>query len=473
MSVPDVRNGLAYASPGQRLLGFIAVYGPAFVMFVLPALVNGFPLLFNDTGTYLRAGIERYNPADRPVYYAILLFLLHWQLSLWPIVLVQAAGTLAVLAIFFNHALAPLPRPQLGLLLFLSGALSSLPFFTSQIMPDLFTPLMVVALCSLVFYRASLGSMERGFLFLVVLASVMFHQANFVIAGMTLVSAWLFRLITTRRPGALRPFLMPCLAVALGVVLLLLPNFIAHRMLTTTRAGSVFFLAKVIDDGPGLDYLTEICPSRHYSICPAVPAIRHYEETTPPAIKALYPTSDFVLWQGPVVQAGGWNGVTPYAGAVSMTAIRHQPAAFARASLQGFTGQLLHFATGDGVTPVDKAGYLVEGLRLHFPLGVADGFLHSRQQTNDLHFAAISLFDQAMVVLGCLMLIGLLLVGAEPALAAIAFTFVAAIIGNALVTGVLSAVHDRYQSRIVSLVIIAALALAADRLRSRHIIPSA
>ena len=34
-----------------------------------PALWNGYPLVFSDTGTYLSQAIERYLGWDRPVFY--------------------------------------------------------------------------------------------------------------------------------------------------------------------------------------------------------------------------------------------------------------------------------------------------------------------------------------------------------------------------------------------------------------------
>jgi hypothetical protein len=428
-------------------------------VFVAPALINGFPLFYDDTGTYLRSGVQELNPGDRPAYYGLFLAPLHWRLTLWPIVLAQSAVALAVLAIFFNRALAPLPRRRLALLLLLSGLFTSLPFFACQITPDVFTPLMVAAMASLVFYDERLSRLERDFLFIVVLASIAFHQANFLIAGVALAAAWLFRLLVTRRLGGLRPFAAPALAVALGVGLLLAPNVIRRHTLTTTPASSTFFLAKVIEDGPGLDYLTEVCPARRYPICTQVPLIRRYRDTASPATLRAAPLTDFILWDGPLQNAGGWRAIVPYAGAVSFAAIGREPATFARVSLQDFASQLMRFATGDGMGRLHLTRFMLHSLRQEFPPGVTADLMKSRQEAGTLRLGAVSLAHRTLVVLGAILLIGLLAAGAEPALAAVAPTFLVAIIGNAMVTGVLSGVHDRYQSRIASLVVVASLAL--------------
>jgi hypothetical protein len=458
----------ALAGRLRRAPGWIAVFGPALVVFVAPALVNGFPLFFDDTGTYLRCGVQEWNPGDRPVYYGLFLAPLHLRLTLWPVVLAQSAVALAVLAIFFNHALAPLPRLHLALLLLLSGLLSSLPFFASQIMPDVFAPLMVAAMASLVFYRERLSRLERGFLFLVVLASICFHQANFLIAGVALAAAWLFRLLVTRRLGGLGPFVAPGLAVALGVGLLMAPNFVRHHRLTTTPAGSAFFLAKVIEDGPGLDYLTAVCPARRYPICSQVPMIRRYRDTASPALLRAAPLTDFILWDGPIRDAGGWPAVTPYARAVSFAAIHREPGAFVRASVQDFASQLMRFATGDSMGRLHLTAFMLRSLRQEFPAGVTRDLMRSRQETGTLHLEAVSLADQTVVVLGAALLIGLLAAGAEPTLAAVVPTFLVAIVGNAMVAGVLSGVHDRYQSRITSLVVVAGLALTYSHIARRR-----
>src|SRR5438105_2339930 len=39
------------------------------LLIMVPALVNGFPLVFSDTGTYLRSAFEGVVPADRPYWY--------------------------------------------------------------------------------------------------------------------------------------------------------------------------------------------------------------------------------------------------------------------------------------------------------------------------------------------------------------------------------------------------------------------
>src|SRR6202012_99225 len=55
-----------------------------------PALWNGYPLVFSDTGTYLSQAIERYAGWDRPVFYSLFILPLHMTLTTWPVVAAQA-----------------------------------------------------------------------------------------------------------------------------------------------------------------------------------------------------------------------------------------------------------------------------------------------------------------------------------------------------------------------------------------------
>ena len=46
--------------------------GAALLLLSVPVL-NGYPLVYSDTGTYLRTAFEGYVPPDRPVWYGLFL----------------------------------------------------------------------------------------------------------------------------------------------------------------------------------------------------------------------------------------------------------------------------------------------------------------------------------------------------------------------------------------------------------------
>src|ERR1700710_1917420 len=69
----------------------------AAALLLWPALWNGYPIVFADTGTYLSQAIHRYAGWDRPVFYSLFMLPLHGTLTLWPVVVAQALLTAWVL----------------------------------------------------------------------------------------------------------------------------------------------------------------------------------------------------------------------------------------------------------------------------------------------------------------------------------------------------------------------------------------
>jgi hypothetical protein len=266
----------------------------------------------------------------------------------------------------------------------------------------------------------------------------------------------------------IRQSLAPGALLVLGIGLLLLPNYLAHRELVIARGNGTFLLAKLLDDGPGLDYLAAECRIQHYSICSHIPAIRQHQEAVS-SMQTNISTMAWFLWGGPREAAGDWDGLRPYAGSVAVAAILHEPGRFVLASLKGFAHQLVLFGTGDGLGEYGPNTLISFVLRNFFPSGVNQSYLTSRQQTGRLNLAIISDLHKTIVIIS-LVSIMIVIVGvfrSEPPLAVTATTLLFAVIANAAVTGALSTPIDRYQSRISGLVVVAAMMLTYARLFRR------
>jgi putative flippase GtrA len=462
------RDGEAPAQRGNasaRLGDALFAYGPPFLLLLAPALYNGFPLVFSDSGTYLRIAIEMYGWWDRPFYYSFFLYPLHLRLTLWPIVLAQDALTLAVAALFVRQCLGRIPPLHLTLLLCLFAALTSIAVVADQVMPDVFTALMLLCICTLVFFADSLSRAQRVFLGLVLLGSVCFHQANFLIALLTLAAAYACRSLALGRVSGLREFALPALLVVLGLALMVAPNYVFFRKPVVSRGSAVFLLAKLIDDGVALDYLQAACPRQAYSICPELPAIRDYREHRTAQQDS---TSDYVLWGPPLAAAGGYGTVATYAGAVNNAAIRHEPLQFLRASARSFGEQLVSFRTGDGLFRYGPDKSVTQAIARYFPARVNLAYERSRQQRGTLSFAALSTVHAVVVAASVVVIVLLLFADSTGAvLAGLTGTLLAALAGNALVTGALSTVHDRYQSRVTCVLPLLAMVLAYRWYRAR------
>src|SRR3712207_4846891 len=173
----------------------IAAVVVAAAMLVWPGFWNGFPLVFADTGTYLGQALLIYMGWDRPPFYSVFLFATHWRLTLWGPVLAQGLIVAHLLAV----ALRAIGRPNPWLLLpvaFALSVLTGLPWLAAQLIPDLFTGVVVLAVWLLGFRAASLSAGERLWVMLLGAGSIAVHQSHLPLAlglalcGAVLLLAW-------------------------------------------------------------------------------------------------------------------------------------------------------------------------------------------------------------------------------------------------------------------------------------------
>ncbi len=471
------------------------------LLLLWPAALNGYPLVFSDTGTYLSQAIQHYLGWDRPIFYSLFLLPLHLTLTTWPAIAAQAllvAHTLHLL----RRAL--LPAVSAWWLVPLLGALSlatPLPWLASQLMPDLFTGLLVVALGLLVFVPGSLSRGEQLWLIGFSAFMIAAHQSHvplvLLLAPLLLALRWWLgpepaapdaRVHNTpgRNPHTNNGHApsahagnLPCADVSSGTVpcaaapstiassataahqprsrdtlwlatgrLLAPPLLACLALISTNLAGhhraslapfsNVFLLARVIYDGPGMRTLVRECPRAHWRLCPYV---------------GQFPlTADEFLWQpdSPINRAGGPKLVSAEAGAIIASAIEAEPVAELRAVFGNATRQLAQFATGDGLGawPRTVTPWIVRD----FPSTEAATYLASRQSNGSLLVPGWLLMLHCIValigVVTCCSLLPVLL-RRRHRFAGFLVLLLLALPINALITGGLSGPHDRYQSRVM------------------------
>jgi hypothetical protein len=133
----------------------------AAALLLWPALWNGYPIVFADTGTYLSQAIHRYAGWDRPVFYSLFMVPLHATVTTWPVVAVQALLAAWVLRLACRVLAPGLPE---AIYLAAMAALSVgtwLPWLVCALMPDVFTPLLVLVLCMLALVPERIKHRER------------------------------------------------------------------------------------------------------------------------------------------------------------------------------------------------------------------------------------------------------------------------------------------------------------------------
>jgi hypothetical protein len=133
----------------------------AAALLLWPAVWNGYPIVFADTGTYLSQAIHLYAGWDRPVFYSLFMLPLHLTVTLWPVVVAQA-----LLAAWVLWLVCRVLVPRVSGLAFAGGmfvlsACTWLPWLVCELMPDLFTPLLVLVLCLLAWVPERLSRIEQ------------------------------------------------------------------------------------------------------------------------------------------------------------------------------------------------------------------------------------------------------------------------------------------------------------------------
>jgi hypothetical protein len=447
-------------------------------LFLLPAWHNGFPFIYPDTGGYLGgAGLSHISGGSRPIYYAWftrvfdLPILVHsstnhipWHLkglSPWPSVALQSLITAWIIWLFASALFRLTETSRLLLLALLLVLGTSLPWFVGQIMPDIFTALMIQALASLWLLYDTLPRLSRMMLVLLITAAVAFHQANLLVALWMLPAFALCALLGWRLSKAsIHGILASGIGLTLGAALLVTANLVGGRF-TLSNGGPVFLLARLLGDGTALSYLRNACPQRRFSVCVYLDELSSFR---PRADLAHY-----FLWDGPLDRLGGFGAEESEAKAIVADTLSAYPLAQSLAAFDNGWRQLLSFRTGDGLGAYSETEFWSTTVNNIFGPVVYDHYLKSKQIRGVIfdQLGLLNYIDVAAVIASFLVVIGFVTFGRlqKQCREFFACMFVIIlVVGNAFTLGALSGPSDRYQSRVIWLMPLLAICILLRRL---------
>jgi hypothetical protein len=446
----------AAAAPKVGLSTF-AVGLAAAAALLLPAVWNGFPLVFHDTGGYLGAFSDGELGFGRSVAYGAFMAL-GLPLAFWPTITIQAGVTAWLLLTTLRaHGIAkPAVTAAVMALVILA---TSLPWYTAQLMPDLWASLAALALYLLAFRHA--GVVVRIVLLAVIAFAMAGHMATLGLACGLLAALAALRLVDGRF-GLERPALAwPAAAVLAGIITALTSNQLITGQFAFTPGGSNFLFARLVHTGIAQRYLTEHCPDPSLEVC---------------KFRSELPTlGEDWLWEpdSPLNRdLGGWEVFAPEAQRIVVDSLADYPLAHMGAALAGMAEQFVKFDTGDGLVSWTW--------HTHYELGrvapqVMPDFMAARQQQEGFDLAGVNLLHVPVAIVGLLGLPAVIVAARRRRLPSASatlagFVFVV-LLGNAAICGALSIPNARYQSRVVWLAPFA-LAIAAAGLRRRVDVPA-
>ena len=438
------------------MTGVLAVVLGA-VPLVWPALVNGYPLVFSDTGGFLHQTLGPLMLWDKPYVYGPFLHAFHWRVTLW--------GPLTAQALIVSHLLwlaqrclrgtvEPLRHVAIATAI---AALTPAPFSVALLMPDVFAPVVVVALALLGFARERLSRGEHAYLVALAALAIAVHLAHLPVALALVMAAFGADILWARR----RTWPLVALPLVLALGALLVTNAVGHGRASLSPHGATFLLARLQSDGPASATLKARCPEAGWYLCAFV-------DRLPMDSDAFLWAPDSPVNRDPEGRARFLGGalISAEAAAIVGETLRRDPVGVAAAITRNTVAQLALFGIGDTLGNEWLAATVARRLADGFPAREAAAFAAGAQAADTLrgeaaigwaarlHGPALALALLALVIatrdawrardhlrlgfLGCIAL-GLL--------------------ANAAATGGLSKPHPRYQARLVWLLPAAALLL--------------
>ncbi|HWE98673.1 MAG TPA: hypothetical protein VG248_02650 [Caulobacteraceae bacterium] len=478
-----------------RTLTHVAAVLAGAVLLATPALLAGHPSVFPDTSAYElvgqwlaeRAGLAIHggygylkHRADlglfftiagaRSPFYGLLLFGLAIWGSAWTVVALQALAGGALVWVTMKAMLGEARTPAfLGVVCVLTAA-STLPFFVSFVMPDVFAGYAVLSALLLCFYPDRLSSHERVALVVLLAASLSFHATNPPMAALIVIlgaAAAGLRLVPTRPAVAGLGLATAALLAALAAGALYAPTVsaLAHRQL----ARPPFLTARLLADGPGRTYLRRACAAdpQSWALCP-------FKD------RPLTDANDILWHEGP-------TGVFEVGDLATRLAMIRQEPAFVRAVLRSDPIGVIVRLVGNSayeltqVTVVDTLGYadtslVSKGPRFSPPSPSATFCV---RQPRYCHATRFQTGWDAAITAGVLIALGYLalrlvatgwrrlrarIAPLSPRSAAAAAAMLVVVAANGILCGAVSGVYPRYEMRMIWLIpLMAALSWLGER----------
>jgi hypothetical protein len=430
-------------------IGWALACVPMLLALVWPALWNGFPIVFYDTGGYLLRPFEATLETGRSALYGAFL-VLGIKYYFWPNIIVQAALVAWLVALMLRlHGFGGRPWLASAIVIGLC-ALTSLSWYAAQLMPDILVPTFVLAFGLLAFHADGLRRWETIILVAVIAAGIASHMSILALALGIVALLAMLRMLATQINLPQPAFALPALAAAAGILLAPLSNFAITGQFAFTPGGFNFVFSRLVQDGIVERYLADRCPDPTIRLC---------------AYRAEVPHSaDDWLWaeESAIYKLGGFEQFEPEARRIVIESLALYPAMNLKAALIAAIHQFAHIATGDGLTPWS---WNTQWAFERFAPGALERYLASRQAQASLDFSWANLIHVPVQALAIAMLPVIILLGRARRIAAFAALLFAALVGNAVICGVLSSPHDRYQSRLAWLAPLIVAVAVLDWLR--------
>lgn len=442
-----------------RSFGYYLITG---LIVIAPALMNNYPLVYADSNTYVASSRNLLPPIDRPIGYSLLIRAVTWQSTLWTIILFQGM----VMSWLIHEVLRSLfPnsrttwRKHVLMLTFLT-LFTSLPWYASQIMPDVLSGGMGLCVFLLLLGR------NRSILSTCFLWVLLFVLTTCHLSFLAMLFPLCLGLIVL---AFVRPwFRFSRLAPRKTLVGLLLVPILASLFIVgyndrnghgavLSPTSSLFLAGRFAESGVLRTYLSKTCASSPHELCDHLDQLRA--------------TGMYFVWDAgaPTRQH---RGLVESSGRLDTVVhdILTDPSMWpmlAWTSVVSTLTQLAQVNIGSGIEPYqrnpDSYAAISRGIPHELP-----AYLTSRQQRGGWNFEFMNALAMPLYLAAWITIVMFFPPKSKVRWVMFILIMLATVILNAFATGAIANVYDRLQARVTWLVIFAALAILFERYAFVH-----
>ncbi len=290
-----------------KKIDFSSIIYVFFGVFILSWVLwyNGYPLVYSDTGIYIAGAHEHFVPGDRPQTYGEFIFVFGMHQTLWGPVLMQTLMLAFLLfdlcMIITNHHSKKTVYLIICIILAFTSGIS---FTSSQIMADVFTPMLCIALANIMFRVKNQPTLDLLNIVIGILA-IGVHNSHVAMAtllvviffGLVLVQKKIksFNLFHFTRSKKIKIGLL----LVIGILFTPTLHFLNTGKFIYSGSSHVILMCKFVENGTLKELLKERCQDEEFyethKMCSC------YEELPSDISSFLW------LENSPLYKTGGWG----------------------------------------------------------------------------------------------------------------------------------------------------------------------
>jgi len=434
---------------------FFVLLGTFILMIV--GFYNGYPLVYSDTGTYIYSGFDKFVPNDRPITYGLFLWFFSFRFSLWLVIVAQNLITAYVLyellKLFLKQKGQTFHFLYISILLLLTF-FTGIGWYSNQIMPDFFAPVMVLTLIILIFNK-ELSLLKRICLYIIFIISIIVHLSHLLISLSLIVSYLALERILYKKNVIenyylkLKNFFVILSLILISWLSLSLIHYTFGGGFKVSKSSGIFFTAHLADCGLLEKYLKENCEKSEFKSC----RLCLFKDSLPNNL------ADF-LWgpHSPYNQPNSWKSGEIECKALIKKMLKTPKYLLLnvyKSAEYGFI-QLFRNEIGQGLSAYNEGSPPYGQIHWRFKSEL-NNYLNSRQNRwggADLNLKVLNVFHLIILIISVFVLSYIFLIYSKsknisPELFLFLIFCLLAIIINAFITAGLNAPCERFQARVV------------------------